>query len=86
MSGPDSVVHVLWSGRVGGIERLVVDLASAQVQCGADVRIAFGQAEGPFATLAECRGPSVVDLGLRSGHDLSPDRSEGQLTFLQRAP
>jgi glycosyltransferase involved in cell wall biosynthesis len=67
-----SVVHVLWSAGIGGVERLVVDLAAAQRDQGEDVRIAFAQAEGQSAERAKNHGVPVVDLGLRSGFDLRP--------------
>src|SRR5439155_3473643 len=44
-----SVVHVLWSGGVGGIERLVHDLAREQSRLGFRVSVAFAQPSGPFA-------------------------------------
>jgi glycosyltransferase involved in cell wall biosynthesis len=68
------VVHVLWSGGVGGIERLVHDLAGEQARRGLDVSVAFGRPVGPFATSLRDAGVRVVDLGLRSGYDLRPPR------------
>jgi glycosyltransferase involved in cell wall biosynthesis len=69
MSGP-SVTHVLWSGGVGGIERLVVDLATEQVRAGRDVAVAFGRMDGPFVERLRERGVPVLDLGLASGYDV----------------
>ena len=67
-----SVAHVLWSAGIGGVERLVVDLAAAQVDRGEDARIAFAQAAGQPAERAKNHGVPVVDLGMRSGFDLRP--------------
>lgn len=69
-----SVVHVLWSGGTGGIERLVFDLACRQSREGMRVAVAFGQATGPFADACRRTGISVLDLGLHSGLDLVPGR------------
>jgi glycosyltransferase involved in cell wall biosynthesis len=69
-----SVAHVLWSGNVGGIERLVCDLADEQVQQGLHVTVAFGRAEGPFVLEARERGVNVFDLALSSGYDVRPSR------------
>ncbi len=41
------VAHVLQSGKIGGLERLVLELAEAQSEC-MDVALCFGKAEGPF--------------------------------------
>jgi glycosyltransferase involved in cell wall biosynthesis len=72
MTPPGSVAHVLWSGGVGGIERLVHDLAVEQGRQGLNVSVAFGQLRGRFgAALAES-GARTVDLALRSGYDLRP--------------
>jgi glycosyltransferase involved in cell wall biosynthesis len=68
------VVHVLWSGQLGGIERLVHDLAVEQSGHGFEVAVAFGQAEGFFADRIRELSFPVIDLGVRTGHDLSPRR------------
>jgi glycosyltransferase involved in cell wall biosynthesis len=69
-----SVVHVLWGGRLGGIERLVHDLAAEQSQRGFEVAAAFGQAEGFFADRIRELPLPVIELGLGSGRDLWPRR------------
>lgn len=68
------VAHVQWSGALGGIGRLVHDLATEQAGRGRTVSVVFGQADGPFANAARRSGLPVVDLGLRSGFDLHPRR------------
>jgi glycosyltransferase involved in cell wall biosynthesis len=70
-------VHVLWSGRLGGIERLVHDLASEQSRLGLQVAAAFGQAGGFFADRIRALGLTVIDLKLHSGHDLGRRISAG---------
>jgi glycosyltransferase involved in cell wall biosynthesis len=71
---PLSVAHVLWSGSVGGIERLVHQLALRQRDSGLTVSVVFGQARGPFAAGMRDSGLRVVDLRLGSGYDLRPRR------------
>lgn len=67
-----SVVHLLWNGRIGGIERLVHDLAREQKRLGLDVSVAFGQDTGFFAGAVRQAGVRVINLGLRSGYDMRP--------------
>jgi glycosyltransferase involved in cell wall biosynthesis len=64
------VSHVLWSGGIGGIERLVHDLAREQRRQGIDVSVVFGQADGLFTGRLRSEGFEVGDLALRSGWDL----------------
>ena len=79
------VSHILWSGAMGGIERLVHDLAVEQTRAGHQVGVVFGQAEGPFADLLRERGIAVTDLGLRSGWALPPRRIASGREVLGRA-
>lgn len=72
--GALSVTHVLWSGDVGGIGRLVEDLAVEQRRSGLAVSVAFAQRQGPFAEHLRRIGISTLDLNLRSGYDLRPLR------------
>jgi glycosyltransferase involved in cell wall biosynthesis len=71
-AGVSSVAHVLWAGAIGGIERLVRDLAAEQSRSGLRVAVVFGRAEGPFADAVHETGVEVVDLGLASGYLLGP--------------
>jgi glycosyltransferase involved in cell wall biosynthesis len=59
---------------VGGIQRLVHDLSAEQSRIGMDVTVAFAQAKGPFADRIRNSGIRVVDLGLRSGYDIRPQK------------
>ncbi len=70
----NSLGHVVWSGRIGGIERLVCDLAAEQVRIGLNVSVAFGQASGPFVTEMADVGVRIADLALANGRDLRPHR------------
>lgn len=81
MSHP-SVAHVLWNGRIGGIERLVHDLAIEQLNTGVDVTVAFGQATGHFAGVLQAAGVHVVDLQLRSGFDVRVARLSSSARLL----
>lgn len=72
------VVHVLWSGEIGGIERVVYDLACAQRQQGLEVVLLMGQGKGLFYDQALAADLPVVSLGLRSGFD-------GRLTAVSQA-
>lgn len=65
------VLHVLWSGRIGGIERVVYDLVCAQRRAGIQVGLLMGQAEGEFYQKAMVSGIPVVNLQLRSGFDIA---------------
>jgi glycosyltransferase involved in cell wall biosynthesis len=67
-----SVGHVVWSGRIGGIERLVCDLAAEQLRSGLDVTVTFGQSSGPFVQEIANVGVRISDLGLANGRDLRP--------------
>ena len=67
-----TIAHVLWADPVGGIGRLVHDLAQAQARLGSRVTLVFDQAQGRFADAAREIGLPVIELGLRSGYDLRP--------------
>src|SRR3954451_12516748 len=65
------VIHLLWSGEIGGAERAVYQLALEQRRSGrADAAIGFGKARGRYCELARENGVPVVDFGLRSGRDV----------------
>lgn len=69
------VVHYLWSAQIGGIERLVLDLATEQrSRGGIDPVVLLGAGRGAF--LERYRGsPVPVEVGgLRGGADLSPGK------------
>lgn len=69
------VVHVLWSAEFGGVQRLVLDLASVQSK-DPKLRIAvlFGNenGQGEFVERFREAGLTCHFVHLNSGHDLSP--------------
>jgi glycosyltransferase involved in cell wall biosynthesis len=68
------VVHYLWSAHIGGIERLVLDLAVAQRLGGIDPFVLLGSGRGQLLDLYR-NAPVPVEVGgLRGGADLSPAR------------
>ena len=71
--GRPSVLHVLWGGDVGGVERLVSDLADAQSAHGV-VGVALARSHGALVGELSARGLPVVDLGLGSGYDVRVGR------------
>ena len=73
VQGRPSILHVLWSGEVGGVERLVSDLADAQSAHGV-VGVALAQSNGTLAAELSARGVPVVDLNLASGYDMRVGR------------
>jgi glycosyltransferase involved in cell wall biosynthesis len=79
------VAHLVWRGEIGGIERLVRDLAAQQVRDGLDVAVAFGQARGPFVEELREAGARVLDLRLRTGCDLGPSRIRAGTAELRSA-
>jgi glycosyltransferase involved in cell wall biosynthesis len=77
------IVHYLWSAQIGGIERLVLDLADAQKDNGLDVAVLFGRAQGGFIDQYQEREISVSTAGLRGGSDLSPKKLIHLVTFFK---
>lgn len=65
------LLHVLWTGEIGGKERAVYQLVRNQIKMSRfRPSVAFGQARGPYVDLFRELGCTVVDLGLRRGLDL----------------
>jgi glycosyltransferase involved in cell wall biosynthesis len=76
-SQPLRVVHVVWGGGFGGIERLVSDLARAQATAGpAEIGVMVCGAPAGDPSLAAYASPGVTVSGggLSSGFDVSPIR------------
>ena len=66
------VLHILWSAHFGGIERLVLDLVSAQSNhTQIEVGVLFGTTKGEFLGKFRAAGMNCHFLGLNSGHDIS---------------
>jgi len=71
---PLSVAHVVWSGSIGGIERLVCDLSAEQVRAGLQPTVVFGSSPGPLGREMHEAGTNTVALGLKHGFAGSPRR------------
>lgn len=69
------VVHYLWSAQIGGIERLVLDLAVAQRAAGGiDPSVLLGADRGQLLDQYRSAPVPLEVGGLRGGADLSPGR------------
>lgn len=69
------VIHYITSLRFGGIERLVFDLVSQQVQREEMVvAIGVGNMVGEFRTRFESLDVTLIDFNLNSGFDLNPQK------------
>jgi glycosyltransferase involved in cell wall biosynthesis len=63
------VAHVVSSLQIGGAERLVVDLAGAQLRSGLDAWIVdLGRSDGPLDAIARALGVRVVRIGRLRSH------------------
>ena len=71
-SKPKKVVHYLWSAGIGGIEKLVFDLAVNQnSRDEIDVAVLFGSRKGQSCGRFQSSGLEVLESGLKSGSDVS---------------
>ena len=86
LSAPRRILHVLNSGGMGGVERLVLDLARAQKSDPAlTVAVFFVQtAAGDFEPRFRALGVPIHAMGLRSGRDLSPVKYRRAVTLLRQ--
>jgi len=67
------VIHIIWSAKFGGIERLVYDLSHAQnTNEGLETAILMGKEEGEFLQLFQDSTSLLYCAKLSSGMDLSP--------------
>lgn len=65
------LLHILWTGDIGGAERAIFQLAQAQIQqTNYKIAVAFGQKRGHYAERLAEIGVEVVDLHLSSAHDV----------------
>jgi len=78
------VLHILWAAHIGGIERLVLDLATAQSKNPKiHVDIFFGKRVGDFLLKFQESGFKCHSAYLKSGFDLSPWKYFGTLRVFQ---
>lgn len=79
-----SVVHVVWSGETGGLERVALQLAQAQADSGREVGMLFGQSRGAVREAALADGRlAVAGADFASGSDLSPAHVVPAARFLR---
>jgi len=71
-----TIVHWLWSGDIGGIERATYQLVREQLK-DPDLKVGvfFGKGTGYYYEMFKALGCSVVSFGLKSGFDLTKLRS-----------
>src|SRR5262245_29589415 len=81
-----NVLHILWSAHFGGVERLVLDLASAQARSHhMRVSVLFGRGEGEMLELYRSVGLTFHDAGLVNGFHFSLRRiRELKCAFLKQ--
>lgn len=66
MSSEKRVLHLLWTGSIGGAQRAVFQLVRAQIEM-SNFRpaVAFAVSTGPYFEMVSSLGCEVIDLGLR---------------------
>jgi len=64
------VLHCINSAKIGGIERLVIELAIAQKKQGIDVTLMIDRSDGEFNDYLLSSGVSVKYSGIKSGFDI----------------
>ncbi len=78
------IAHIIWSLEFGGIERLVLDLATAQRDLyGHDVCVVAGNGSGRFASSFRDRQIDVHPLHLKSGWDVHPRKIDQCVQLLR---
>lgn len=65
-----SILHLLWTGEIGGAERAVYQLVREQRRRGLNVGVLFGRATGLYANALKDEGCPVMSLGARGGTDV----------------
>ena len=78
------VLHYIWSTNFGGIERLVMDLGTAQKKLkGYKVGVLAGQDQGEFSEAFHSTFDAFTSLGFSRGFDLSPRRAKNAFAVMQ---
>ncbi|MGD1847760.1 MAG: glycosyltransferase family 4 protein [Salibacteraceae bacterium] len=77
------ICHCLWTGEVGGIERVTTTLVLAQKQKHT-VGVLFGKAGGPFYQQLRTAGVPAHILGMKSGFTFSPRLLQQATSFFQQ--
>ncbi|WP_412560015.1 glycosyltransferase family 4 protein [Winogradskyella sp. MIT101101] len=65
------ILHCLNSPHIGGIERLVIELAKEQKQQGLDVSIMLDTRKGQFYDFLIAQNIPILDSGIKNGFDMS---------------
>lgn len=65
------ILHINWSGNLGGAEKFVYNLAVAQKETDNDVTIAYMSKKSIIGTKADKSGLKTVEFNMRSGMDIS---------------
>jgi len=74
-TAPFSVAHLLWDLDIGGVSKLVFDLAQALSETlSITPSVAVGTSEGTLTSEFKRHSISVFHAGFRSGFDFSPNR------------
>lgn len=79
------VLHILWTAHFGGIEKVVLDLATEQSRVpGMEVAILFGNAKGEFLQKFRNAGLDCYSADLRTGFDFAPWKLRKISTVLKK--
>ena len=65
------LVHCINSPHIGGIERLVIELAIAQKRQGIEVSIMLDTRKGQYAEYLLAQNIPILDSGIKGGFDMS---------------
>ncbi|MFT6946117.1 MAG: glycosyltransferase involved in cell wall biosynthesis [Vicingaceae bacterium] len=65
------LLHCLSSPHIGGVERLVIELAIAQNQAGIDVSIMLDTRKGQYYEYLQQQNIPIIDSGVKSGFDFN---------------
>ena len=77
------VLHVLRSMNVGGVERLVCQLAMAQIQHGVSVGLMLDDLHGSYTEPVQKAGAQILISDLKGGTDLSPWKIRRMIQYMR---
>ena len=77
------IIHCLNSAKIGGIERLVIDLAIAQKKAGLEVAIMFDKMEGAFLNTLNNKEIPFFHSKIKSGFDFNKKTFQHISTIFQ---
>ena len=79
------VLHIMWTLGIGGIERLVLDLAKAQKENGHAPSVLVGQAEGGLKEAFDSAAIPVLSAGLTRGYQPLTKQKAAVLAVMRAA-